>query len=552
MMDVQEIRRRFAALSDELRNQGLNSLEAVGVVASLLSDGTRLETLGSLSIPGSRIAENLLSDERLDAGTVAVAFQEFVTSQARYGLGQYLTPLPVAQLIATVVGQRLATGLVLDPFAGVGLLLEALGEHSPQLDLLAVEINATVAAVATALSSMSRHEMKVVLQDSVLAWCGGSLPQCDAVVTNPPFGAQVTTADHEMLREAGVSPELLAMKSIPAELLGLELSLSVLKTGGFLGIVLPQSVLTNAGWNAYRRSVFSRLEILAVVSLPEETFAPFRGVAKACLVFGTKVRVSLPQSVPFVRSMSVGYDDTGRVGRPSDLAEVNRLIDAGVDLFGLMDDVGRFVPPSSNERGHDIDSIRLGDIADVFRGRNPDRDSYVSDGPWLLKVGGLAGSFIPWRSARRNRIPSAFLNKHRALRLLPGDICLTGAAHRPRYIGLKVDLVDIVPPEGALPSAEVIVVRLRPDSPFAPVDLLLYLRSELGYRQLQDLVRGSTAHLYPRDLDEIRLPRLDRDPSATVARELFQKAAIAYRQYRHYENQVIETVGRSALPDLDE
>jgi hypothetical protein len=184
----------------------------------------------------------------------------------------------------------------------------------------------------------------------------------------------------------------------------------------------------------------------------------------------------------------------------------------------------------------------LGEIANVFRGRNPARDSYAEVGPWLVKVGDLHNSFISWRSRARTRLHQSFFDKHRGCHLRVGDICLTGAAHKPSYIGQKVDLIDELPPEGAMPSAEVVVIRLMENAPIQPEQLLHYLRSESGYSQLQDVVRGSTGHLYPQDVEGLLIPNLAQFAWAREAKSLFWETAKAFRRYRETEEKMNATV----------
>ena len=156
-----------------------------------------------------------------------------------------------------------------------------------------------------------------------------------------------------------------------------------------------------------------------------------------------------------------------------------------------------------------------------------------------MKVGDLAGSVVPWRARPNNRVSEAWFKEQARVHLRVGDICLTAAAHRPKYVGLKVDLVDHVPPEGAAPSGEVMAIRLRPETRIEPEQLLFFLRGERGYRSIQDLVRGSSGHLYADDLSEMRLPELQhRYSEAAVA--AFRKAVEHYRQYRLFEIRPIE------------
>ena len=85
---------------------------------------------------------------------------------------------------------------------------------------------------------------------------------------------------------------------------------------------------------------------------------------------------------------------------------------------------------------------------------------------------------------------------------------MTAAAHHPRYIGAKVDLVDRLP-EGfdprCVPVAEVLILRVRPGE-IDPLVLLLWLRSDEGRTAIQSCVTGQTAHLSARDVTEVVVP----------------------------------------------
>ena len=198
------------------------------------------------------------------------------------------------------------------------MLLETAGQLLPAWEARGIELNKPVADLAGAVAEIGATPMSVSVGDTFELWSHGSLPQVDAVVANPPFGAVASSVDRT---DPKIPEPLRRMRSIPAELLGLEVCLDTLKPGGILGIVLPQSVITNSSWSAYRAHVFSRLACVALVSLPEATFAPFQGVARAaCVLVGNRVQAALPQRFPYARSKSVGYDDVGRTAsEPSDL-----------------------------------------------------------------------------------------------------------------------------------------------------------------------------------------------------------------------------------------
>ena len=74
----------------------------------------------------------------------------------------------------------------------------------------------------------------------------------------------------------------------PTELIFVERCLNLLKPGGRMGIVLPDGNLNNPSLAWLRRYAEGRAKLLAVVSLPEETFKSSDATVKASLVFMRK------------------------------------------------------------------------------------------------------------------------------------------------------------------------------------------------------------------------------------------------------------------------
>lgn len=146
----------------------------------------------------------------------------------------------------------------------------------------------------------------------------------DLVLTNPPFGSNVgddqkvggsnetrvpTDPDymyrcqarygddwergHErLLQAAAAQTPILDLFEIgkgkrnrPTELIFMERCLNLLKPGGRMGIVLPDGNLNNPSLAWLRRWAEGKAKLLAVVSLPEETFRSSNATVKASLVF---------------------------------------------------------------------------------------------------------------------------------------------------------------------------------------------------------------------------------------------------------------------------
>jgi len=146
----------------------------------------------------------------------------------------------------------------------------------------------------------------------------------DVILTNPPFGANVEPSDLLTEDQVTVHPDadrryrneygdlygeaqarVRAAKGKPVaslfelpkrggsrklgkiktEILFIERCLALLKPGGRMGIVLPEGILNNPSLAYVREFCEDRARILAVVSLPQETFYSSGATVKASLLF---------------------------------------------------------------------------------------------------------------------------------------------------------------------------------------------------------------------------------------------------------------------------
>ena len=106
------------------------------------------------------------------------------------------------------------------------------------------------------------------------------LGKFDIVFTNPPFGGKANVDDphilsrYELTKYDSQSPR----SFLPAEQLFVEAALKFVRPGGYLAIVLPDSILNNPGLMFIRDWAFHRARVVASVDLPKETFAASGGV----------------------------------------------------------------------------------------------------------------------------------------------------------------------------------------------------------------------------------------------------------------------------------
>jgi len=97
----------------------------------------------------------------------------------------------------------------------------------------------------------------------------------DVVFTNPPFGSRLPIDDPHILEQYQLArfEARTPRGSMPPEQLFVERCLQLLRPGGRMAIVLPDSILSNPGLSFIRRWLLLNAFVIAVVDLPREMFA---------------------------------------------------------------------------------------------------------------------------------------------------------------------------------------------------------------------------------------------------------------------------------------
>jgi type I restriction enzyme M protein len=139
----------------------------------------------------------------------------------------------------------------------------------------------------------------------------------DIILTNPPFGSKIKNQSILAEYELGKGK-----KSQLTEVLFLERCLKLLKPEGILGIVVPDSILSNLSLQHVREFIDRNAIWKAIVSLPSETFLPYGSGIKTSLLFLQKkdIEGKLKQGSTFMAiAENIGYDATGRTIEKNDL-----------------------------------------------------------------------------------------------------------------------------------------------------------------------------------------------------------------------------------------
>jgi type I restriction enzyme M protein len=290
-----------------------------------------------------------ISLDRMDLDVKGAAFEKFLGVVFRGEMGQYFTHRNLVNFMVEMLEPN-RRDKVIDPACGSGgFLLQAMDrvrkDANARLDqanayrawhewalyrLHGIEINEQISRVA--MMGMIIHEdghTNIKCTDALRIFddinsLGDNITiepgTYTLLMTNPPFGAKVTRvhsgARHPYLDTYELGGKLQQRNRQKTEILFIERCLELLAPGGRMGIVLPDGIMTNSSLQYVRDFIMREARVLAVVSLPQQTFVPAGAGVKASLLFLRKwdEGEDREQDYPIFMAMAehVGYTATGK------------------------------------------------------------------------------------------------------------------------------------------------------------------------------------------------------------------------------------------------
>lgn len=281
-------------------------------------------------------------------------FSHFVRENFRNNKedAQYMTPYEISGPILDIIfddmakrgyftAETLREFIVMDPTCGVGTLLMESSSHftrfveqtvpSPKdqeqiirnfrengivgqdkVDRM-VRLSKINALLLGSNASHINEGNSIVGESSLNKYEG----KVNLIVTNPPFGAEYLKSDLKMEDFPILKGNKLSTKTITSELLMLDKCLTLLKPGGYLAIILPDSVFSSKGIHAaYRDCLLANYHILGVVGLPPVTFAQAGTRINTCVLILRKEAPDATGRMFMADCKDVGYVVKERVGVP--------------------------------------------------------------------------------------------------------------------------------------------------------------------------------------------------------------------------------------------
>jgi type I restriction enzyme M protein len=487
------------------------------------------------------------------------AFETFISGDLRQEFKEFMTPRPVVEAMIQWADPD-TTDSILDPCCGSGaFLINALTYVRKKIESRNYTARQKIKLAfdyahdklwgfdaSEQMSAVARINMLVNEDGRAHVFHRDALPKkkhapeivrnksFQLILTNPPFGKRISyktsiLADFEIVRDGrGNIPK----HAFLTEILFIERDLEWLQHGGYLFIVLPDSVLGNATLSEARDNIERWAQLVAVISLSSDTFGPAGAKNKTSVVVLCKRPRKLEvdeqddeYSVFVAHIPNIGYDFTGRATGMNDLPLVTEEFkqfrstgEAGSRLTRVISraQLGNcwLAQPHLEvmARTSKKDSLTLGEICfeGIRTGKTAPRASYTDSGVHLIKVGNLTGRGIEWDAVERQYVDLDFACKYPKAHLKPLDILFTASAHGPKWIGLKVDIFEQVPPHLTQPvmaCGEIMICSIAPNFQLDPYYLLLFLRSPMGYAAIQKCIRGQSGHIYPDQVAEIVVPK---------------------------------------------
>jgi len=343
--DPEKVRRRVVSLFEQVKE----NLKEDGVF-----DPNETITLDAKSVAwvvGQLERYSLL---KTDKDVVGDAFEVFAESKLVGEKGEFFTPREVVRTAVQLVNPQPGDN-ILDPACGSGGFLIYALEHvwrvmdtspryrkSPVLDrekheiaqryFFGIDKEIDLVKIAKAYMAIVGDGRGGVAQENTLHRArdfkgrarelftvNGSFKQFCIIFTNPPFGSKIKVLKNEAAQfhlghawkiVNGKWEETKKGRDTDPQVLFVERCLEMLKSGGTLAIVLPETFFHAASYKYILYFILLGNNVKAVVDLPHNTFRPHNN-AKTCLLVLQKGRTQQEQIVMAVAE-EMGHDHEGR------------------------------------------------------------------------------------------------------------------------------------------------------------------------------------------------------------------------------------------------
>lgn len=309
---------------------------------------------------------------------VSDAFEVFIGYSLKGEQGQFFTPSNVSRLMVSLIKPQ-KNEMIMDPACGSGgFLVESLRYIWNSIDNDAKRYKWSESATAEEKKEAGIKLIRGIDKDSFLTkvaksymailgdgkggiFCEDSLEQFekwnpitqqyikhdsfDVILTNPPFGKDIKVVGREKLNQFDLAKKVDSkgreklVDEGNVSTLFFERTLQLLKKGGRLGIILPETYFHAPSQKAVMEYMFKDNNITHIIDLPHNTFRPYNNAKCIILILvkGEKQQSKIKMAV----AEQMGHDHQGK--------SIFRLDENGKETNELWDDIAEIIKEFNDE-----------------------------------------------------------------------------------------------------------------------------------------------------------------------------------------------------------
>ena len=230
----------------------------------------------------------------MERDIIGDAYEIFMGDAIKGQSGQFFTPQNAAEALVAMIEPK-KNHKVLDLTCGAGGFLIATLKYWSKSDISVGNSNLYGVDKDNYLTRLAKIHLACMGQKSSNINCADSLVwnedilgkrdgEYDVILTNPPFGVNIQAGTLETLsqfelaykykkvRNGGIEKTADINESVPPQVVFVEQCLNLVKENGSIGIVVPESMISNKKYSYVVEYLFKRCYVQAVIGMPDELF----------------------------------------------------------------------------------------------------------------------------------------------------------------------------------------------------------------------------------------------------------------------------------------
>jgi len=286
---------------------------------------------------------------------IADAFETFIQGALKGAQGQFFTPRNVVKLMVEIIDPK-TTELIIDPACGTGGFLveclrylwasldrDAINYNWPENALIEEKTNAAIKCIKGIekdefLCKVAKAYMAILGDGKGGIFCEDALKKptdwkestqqqillgrFNVLLANPPFGKDIKVSGREKLEQYDLAHKWKTVDgqtiktqelkdNVVIQILFVERCLKLLKNGGRMGIILPETYFHAPKSSYVLQYMTNGNNVQWVIDLPHNTFRPYNNAK--CVIIILQKGVAQQDFINMAVAEQIGHDHNGKL-----------------------------------------------------------------------------------------------------------------------------------------------------------------------------------------------------------------------------------------------